>query len=104
ARGDGAGELERVADEIGELDHFVALVVVPEDDEAIAERSLRRGDPFVHLVFGQAEILLRQRLSLADALFLDLVQKLDIHTYPRGFAPRTPLHAPKRLPREGGRS
>jgi hypothetical protein len=86
-----ARELQRVADEIGELDDFVALIVMPEDDEAIAERALRGGDARVHLVFRQAEILLGQRLALADAFFLNLIQKLYVHLLPRGFAPRTPL-------------
>jgi hypothetical protein len=37
-----ASELERVARDIGELDHFVALVVVSEDEHALAELLLRR--------------------------------------------------------------
>ena len=84
ARGDGARELQRVADEVGELDHFVALIVVAEDHEPIAERPLGGGDPRVHLVVGQAQVRLRERLALADALLLDLIQKLDVH----GEAPR----------------
>ena len=81
ARGDGPGELQRVADEVGELDHLVALVVVAEDDEAVAERLLRGGDPRVHLVVGQTQVALGQRLALADALLLDLVEELDVHGY-----------------------
>ena len=38
-------ELPRVAGVVGELDHLVALVVVAEDDEALAERGPRRRDP-----------------------------------------------------------
>ena len=82
-----------VAGEVGELDDLVALVVMPEDHEAIAERPLGSGDPGVHFVVGQAEITIRERLALADALLLDLVQEMDIHSQSRGFAPRTPLHA-----------
>ena len=37
--GDLARELERVAGVVGEADHLVALVVVAEDDESIAERA-----------------------------------------------------------------
>ena len=72
-------ELERIAGEVGELDDLVALIVVPEDDEAIAERRLRGGNPRVHLVVRQAEIVLGERLALADALLLDLVKELDVH-------------------------
>ena len=68
AAGGGARELQRVADVVGELDHLVALVVVAEDDEPVAERRLGRGDPRVHLVVRQTEISLRERLALADAL------------------------------------
>ena len=64
------GELERVAGVVGELDHLVALVVVAEDDEAAAERRPGGGDARVHLLVGQTEIALRQRLALADVLFL----------------------------------
>ena len=35
-----AGELERVAGHVGELDHLVALVVVAEHEHAVAERGL----------------------------------------------------------------
>ena len=34
------GELERVADRVGPADHLVALVVVAEDEEPVAERAL----------------------------------------------------------------
>ena len=72
----GARELQRVAGEVGELDHLVALVVMAEDDDALAERRLGGGDPRVHLVVGEAQVFLRERLALADALLLDLVEKL----------------------------
>ena len=64
------GELERVAGVVGELDHLVALVVMAEDDEPAAERRPGRGDARVHLLVGQTEVALGQRLALADVLFL----------------------------------
>ena len=63
------GELVRIAGVVGELDHFVALIVMPENDEATAERRLRRGNPRVHFLVGQTDIPLRQRLPLGDVLF-----------------------------------
>jgi hypothetical protein len=74
-RGGQARQLQRVAGEVGELDDLVALVVVAEDDDALAERPLRGGDPLVHLVVGQAEVALGQRLALADAGLLDVGQE-----------------------------
>ena len=71
---DRVGELERVAGVVGELDHFVALVVMAEDDEAIAERRARRRNAQRHLVVGQPEIRLGQRLPLVDRRLLDFVQ------------------------------
>ena len=47
-------ELQRVADEVGELDDFVALVVMAEDDERVAERRLGGRDAHVHFVVRQA--------------------------------------------------
>ena len=43
ARGS-ARQLERVADEVGELDHFVALIVVSEDHNLIAQQRFGRTD------------------------------------------------------------
>ena len=59
-------ELQRVAGVVGELDDLVALVVVAEDDEAVAERGLGGGDADVQLGVRQTEIGLRQRLALAE--------------------------------------
>ena len=42
-------ELEGVADEVGVLHDLVALVEVAEDDDAVAERRLRRADAVVQL-------------------------------------------------------
>lgn len=39
------GELERVARDVGELDDLVALVVVAEDEDAVAEGGLGRAGP-----------------------------------------------------------
>ena len=74
-----AGELVGVADVVGELDHFVALIVVTEDHQAAAERRLGRGDAAVHLLVGQAEIALGQRLPLGDVLLLVFGQQRNQH-------------------------
>ena len=42
--GDLAGETKRVAGVVGELDHFVALIVMAEDDQPVAELRARRGN------------------------------------------------------------
>ena len=39
-----AGQLERVAPEVGKGQHLVALVVVAQDDQPLAQRRLGRGD------------------------------------------------------------
>ena len=74
-----AGELVGIADVVGELDHFVALIVVAEDDEPAAERGLGRGDAAIHLLVGQAEIALRQRLALADLRLLVIREQRNQH-------------------------
>ena len=51
-----AGELERVAAEVGVLNDLVALVVVAEDGEARPQLRPRRRDAPVHLLFRHAEI------------------------------------------------
>ncbi len=79
AAGRGARQLQRIAGEVGELDDLVALIVMPEDDEPLAERLLRRGDAGVHLVVREAEVVLRERLALADALLLDLSEEFYVH-------------------------
>ena len=66
--GDRARELERVAGVVGELDHFVALIVMAENDESLAERRARRGNAQLHLVVGQPEIGFGQRLPFVEAL------------------------------------
>ena len=48
--------------------HLVALVVVAEDDEPAAERRLRGGDARVHLLVGQPQVVLGQRLAFGDVL------------------------------------
>ena len=69
-----AREAERVADVVGELDHFVALIVMAEDDEPVAERRLRGGDAAIELLVGQTEISLGERLALRDMRLLELRQ------------------------------
>ena len=78
-RGGVLRELQRVADVVGELDDLVALVVVAEDDEAVAERRLGGGDAGVQLLIGQAEIRVRQRLALVEARLFVVGQQLDVH-------------------------
>jgi hypothetical protein len=64
------GELVGVAGVVGELDHFVALIVVTEDDQTAAERPLRGEDAPVHFLVRQREVAFRQRLPLAEVFFL----------------------------------
>ncbi len=71
-------ELERVADRVGELDDFVALVVMPEDHQARAQGGLGRRDPHVHLGVRQAEVLVGQRLPLREPGALEVGQDLDL--------------------------
>ena len=54
-----AGQLERVTAGIGPLDDLVALVVVAEDQEPLAQLGLRRGDPAVELVRGREGVAVR---------------------------------------------
>ena len=48
--GGGAGKFQRVAGVVGESDDLVALVVVAENHETVAQRALRGGNALVHLV------------------------------------------------------
>jgi hypothetical protein len=43
----------------------------------LAQRGARRGDAADHLLHGQAEVLLRERLPLADVLAFVLRQRVD---------------------------
>ena len=67
--GNRAGELERVAGVVGEANDFVALVVMAEDDEAFTKRRPRGGNAQRHLLVGQPEIRLWERLPLVDGFF-----------------------------------
>ena len=69
--GRGARELQRVADVVGELDDFVALVVMAEDDDAVAERRLAAAIRASISSSDRREVALGQRLPLADARLLD---------------------------------
>ncbi len=69
-----AGEAERVADVVGELDHLIALVVMAEDDQPIAERRPRSRDAAIELFVRQAKIPLGERLALRDMRLLELRQ------------------------------
>ena len=79
AAGRRARELQRVADVVGELDDFVALIVMPEDDQPVAELRFGFGNPRIHLVVRQTEVSLRERLTLADARLLDVGEEFDVH-------------------------
>ena len=57
----GVRELERIADEVGVLDHLVALVEVAEHDGAVAEGRLGGADAIVQLGVGGLAVLGRQR-------------------------------------------
>ena len=50
ARRGGTGQLQRVADIVGELDHLIALIVMAENDDAVTERFLCFGNPRIHLI------------------------------------------------------
>jgi len=60
--------------------------LIPQIDRMAADATA----PRVHLVIGQTEVLLRKRLPLADAFFLDLGEQFDVHLslaagpHPRG--------------------
>ncbi len=60
-------QLQRVADRIGELDHFVALIVMAENDEPVAQRRPGGRDTDIELGLRQTEIALRQRLPLVQS-------------------------------------
>ena len=59
----GTGEHERVADVIGVLDDLDPLVVVAEDDHAVAEGLLGGADPGIEL-FGRGLLVLLRDLAL----------------------------------------
>ncbi len=71
------GELQGIAGVVGELDDFIALVVVAEDDEAFAERGFGRGDAEVHLGVREPQEGLRQRLPLVEPCALEFGEHLD---------------------------
>ena len=51
-------------------DDLVALVVMAQDDQAAPQLLAGLGDPPVHLLVRQAQVLLRERLSLPHVLLL----------------------------------
>ncbi len=55
------GQLERVADRVGPLDHLVALVVMTEDHEPVTERFLGGGDAGFERVGRREGVVVRQR-------------------------------------------
>jgi hypothetical protein len=82
-----AGELERVAGVVCELDHFVALIVMPENHEPGAERRPGAGNADIHLLVGQTEIPLRQRLPFGDVFLLVRGQDRQQHCSIFGASP-----------------
>jgi hypothetical protein len=51
------GELQGVAAEIGELNHFVALVVVAQDDHAVTQRLLGGRQTAVESIVGHQQVV-----------------------------------------------
>jgi len=72
-------QLEGIAGVVGELDDFVALVMMTEDDQPRAERAFGGGDAQVHVLVGQTEVRVRQRLALADVRLLVVGQQRNQH-------------------------
>ena len=83
-------ELERVAGDVGELDHLVALVVMAEDDEPIAEGGASGGNAHVELVVGETEVGVRERLALVQPSFFVPGQQLDVHRWMSWCDPSSP--------------
>ena len=52
---------------------------VHQDDEPLAKGALGGTDAGVHLLVRKAQVLLRERLTLADAGLFDLGKEVDIH-------------------------
>jgi hypothetical protein len=57
--GDFARQLPRVAGVVGEFDDLVALIVMSEDDEPVAERGARCGDADLHIFIRQPQVGVR---------------------------------------------
>jgi hypothetical protein len=55
------GELERVTDRVSPANHLVALVVVSEDQQPVAEGVLGGRDALNELLLGGAGVVVRQR-------------------------------------------
>ena len=52
-------ELQRIAPEIGKLHHLIALVVMPQDDQARPQLGFRAGDALLELLLGKRHVELR---------------------------------------------
>jgi hypothetical protein len=72
-------ELEGVAGVVGEPDHLVALVVMAEDHQPAAEPLFGGGEAGVHLLVGQPEIPLGERLALTEVFLFVLRQDRQQH-------------------------
>src|SRR3989442_12923705 len=65
-------EVIKFAGVVGELDDFVALIMMAEDHHSAAELRLSRGDAALHLLAGEAEVPVGQRLAFRDVFVLVL--------------------------------
>jgi hypothetical protein len=67
-------QLQRIAPVVGELDHFVPLIMVAQDHHPAVEFPFRRGDPGLHFGLRQLQEALRegrlQQVSLTHLLHL----------------------------------
>ncbi len=60
------GKAERVASPVGELDDLLTLIVVPEDDEPLAEAGTGRGDAPDQSLGGCRVVVVRKRRLQAE--------------------------------------
>ena len=82
-----ARELERIAGKIGVAEYLVALVVMPENDHALAERRLRRADTRVAFVVGDDVVGVVGQCSCRHR---SVFARLPVPESPRGDATRLP--------------
>ena len=71
--GGGLRELVAVAGKVGEADHLVALVVVPQHNRLRAQLGAGRTDPRVHRLVRLHQVVV-QRTRLAHSLHRGLVK------------------------------
>ena len=86
-----ASELEGVAGIVGEFDHFVALIVMAENNHSATELRLGRGDAALHLLVREAEVLVGQRLAFRDVVVLVRREDWKKHMFTVRLKPDTTL-------------